>query len=234
VCYGMILAAAFAPRRTHVPKRVWPPRTNVGQGHVVVLEEGGEKVWSACRGNRRSHNATAIDIDPQSRRFSRRQTDYALQAIVECCAAKEQSPSLHPPHSEHSHRDGQSPPDHHLSREPASRGIYCQYRRFGLFSANDTKWVEFRQFSRLGCWSDAERSRLSGGAGGVLEPRFSTTRRHLYESNELSLERMICTTKSKFKFRTYPSFPHIRPKIPFICSPNCVIWTLFCAFHSNL
>ena len=32
--------------------------------------------------------AVDIEIDPQGRRFSRRQTDFALQAIVECRAAK--------------------------------------------------------------------------------------------------------------------------------------------------
>ena len=56
----------------------------------MVLEEGGEEEWSArSRVDRRSHNAAAIDteIDPQGRRFSRRQTHFALQAIVECCVA---------------------------------------------------------------------------------------------------------------------------------------------------
>ena len=40
--------------------------------------------------DRRSDNATSVDveIDPHCRRLGRSQTDFALQAIVECRAAK--------------------------------------------------------------------------------------------------------------------------------------------------
>ena len=40
--------------------------------------------------DRRSDNATSVDveIDPHRRRLGRSQTDFALQAIVECRAAK--------------------------------------------------------------------------------------------------------------------------------------------------
>ena len=81
--YEIPLATAFVYESDH---HALP---NVGQGHVV-LEEGGEEEGSArSRVDRAVNNATAIDteIDPQGRRFSRRQTDLALQSIVECCAA---------------------------------------------------------------------------------------------------------------------------------------------------
>ena len=56
----------------------------------MVLEEGGEEEGSArTRVDRRSHNAGATVpsiLDPQGRRFSRRRTDFALQAIVKCRA----------------------------------------------------------------------------------------------------------------------------------------------------
>ena len=54
-------------------------------GKDMVLEEGGEEEGSArSQVDRRSHNAAAIDIeiDRQGRRFSLRQTDFALEAVV--------------------------------------------------------------------------------------------------------------------------------------------------------
>ena len=72
MCYGIPLAAACGFESDHHALR------NVGQGHVV-LEEGGEEEGSTrSRVDRRSHNAAAIhvEIDPQGRRFNRRQTNF--------------------------------------------------------------------------------------------------------------------------------------------------------------
>ena len=60
-----------------------------GEGEVVSKEVGEER--GAQGGvDRRSDNATSVDveIDPHRRRLGRSQTDFALQAIVECRAAK--------------------------------------------------------------------------------------------------------------------------------------------------
>ena len=83
MCSGIPLAAAFVYEFEHHALR------NAGQGHVVLEEGVGEEKSARSRVDRRSHNAAAndIEIDPQGRRFRRRQTDFALQAIVECCAA---------------------------------------------------------------------------------------------------------------------------------------------------
>ena len=79
MCYGILLAAALAYESDHHALR------NVGQRHMM-LEEGGEEEWSArSRGSSwRSHNATAFDIeiDPQGRRFSRRQNDFRSPIAV--------------------------------------------------------------------------------------------------------------------------------------------------------
>ena len=60
-----------------------------GEGEVVSKEVGEER--DAQGGvDRRSGNATSVDveIDPHHRRPGRSQTDFALQAIVECRAAE--------------------------------------------------------------------------------------------------------------------------------------------------
>ena len=57
----------------------------------AVCKEVGEEERGAQGGvDRRSDNATSVDveIDPHCRRLGRSQTDFALQAIVECRAAK--------------------------------------------------------------------------------------------------------------------------------------------------
>ena len=63
--------------------------SGVGEGEVVSKEVGEER--GAQGGvDRRSDNATSVDveIDPHRRRLARSQTDFALQAIVECRAAE--------------------------------------------------------------------------------------------------------------------------------------------------
>jgi len=60
--------------------------SGAGEG-VVVSKKVGEEVRGAQGGvDRRSDNATFVDveIDPHCRRLGRSQTDFALQAIVEC------------------------------------------------------------------------------------------------------------------------------------------------------
>ena len=57
----------------------------------VVSKEVGEEERGAQGGvDRRSDNATSVDveIDPHRHRLGLSQTDFALQAIVECRAAK--------------------------------------------------------------------------------------------------------------------------------------------------
>ena len=53
-------------------------------------EVGEEERGARGGGDRRSDNSTSVDveIDPHRRRLGRSQTDFALQAIVECRAAK--------------------------------------------------------------------------------------------------------------------------------------------------
>jgi hypothetical protein len=56
-----------------------------------VSKKVGEEERGARGGvDRRSDNATSVnvEIDPHRRRLGRSQTDFALQAIVECRAAK--------------------------------------------------------------------------------------------------------------------------------------------------
>ena len=62
------------------------------RGRGIVSKEVGEEERGARGGvDRRSDNATSVDveIDPRHRRLGRSQTDFALQAIVECRAASE-------------------------------------------------------------------------------------------------------------------------------------------------
>ena len=62
-----------------------------GAGEGEVVSEVGEEERGAQGGvDRRSDNATSVDveIDPHCRRLGRSQTDFALQTIVECRAAK--------------------------------------------------------------------------------------------------------------------------------------------------
>ena len=57
----------------------------------VVSKKVGKEVRGAQGGmDRRSDNATSVDVEihPHCRRLGRSQTDFALQAIVECRAAK--------------------------------------------------------------------------------------------------------------------------------------------------
>ena len=63
--------------------------SGAGEGEVVS-KEVGEEERGAQGGVDRSDNATSVDveIDPHHRRPGRSQTDFALQAIVECRAAK--------------------------------------------------------------------------------------------------------------------------------------------------
>ena len=72
--------------------RVWPPHTSERRGGGGGCEQGG---WRGGEGRARmsgqeGDNATSVDveIDPHRRRLGRSQTDFALQAIVECRAAK--------------------------------------------------------------------------------------------------------------------------------------------------
>ena len=56
-----------------------------------MSKEVGEEERGARGGvDRRSDNATSVDVevDPHRRRLGRCQTDFALQAIVECRAVK--------------------------------------------------------------------------------------------------------------------------------------------------
>jgi len=63
--------------------------SGAGEAWVVSKEVGEERVAQGGVG-RRSDHATSVDveIDPHRRRLGRSQTDFALQAIVECRAAK--------------------------------------------------------------------------------------------------------------------------------------------------
>ena len=64
--------------------------SGAGEGEVVSKEVGEEERGARGGVDRRSDNATSVDveIDPHCRRLGRSQTDFALQAIVECRAAK--------------------------------------------------------------------------------------------------------------------------------------------------
>jgi len=55
-----------------------------------VSKEVGEERGAQGGVDRRSDNVTSVDveIDPHRRRLGRSQTDFAIQAIVECRAAK--------------------------------------------------------------------------------------------------------------------------------------------------
>ena len=62
-----------------------------------MSKEVGEEERDARGGvDRRSENATPVDveIDPHRRRLGRRQTDFALQAIVECRRKRNESHSV--------------------------------------------------------------------------------------------------------------------------------------------
>ena len=79
MCQGT-LAAACAFESGHLTLM-----NGAGEGEVVSKEVGEER--GAQGGvDRRSDNATSVDveIDPHRRRLGRSQTDFALQAIVEC------------------------------------------------------------------------------------------------------------------------------------------------------
>jgi len=64
--------------------------SGAGDGDVVSKEVGEEERGAQGGVDRRSDNATPVDveIDPHRRRLGRSQTDFALQAIVECRKAK--------------------------------------------------------------------------------------------------------------------------------------------------
>ena len=64
--------------------------SGAGEGEVVSKKVGKEVRGAQGRVDRRSDNATSVDveIDPHCRRLGRSQTDFALQAIVEYRAAK--------------------------------------------------------------------------------------------------------------------------------------------------
>ena len=64
--------------------------SGAGEGEVVSKKVGKEVRGAQGGVDRRSYNATSVDveIDPHCRRLGRSQTDFALQAIVECRAAK--------------------------------------------------------------------------------------------------------------------------------------------------
>ena len=50
-------------------------------------EEEGERAKERALGVRRRHSRR-IEVNPQRRRFGRRESDFALQALIECRAAK--------------------------------------------------------------------------------------------------------------------------------------------------
>jgi len=60
--------------------------SGAGEGEVVSKEVGEEERGARGGVDRRSDNATSVDveIDPHRRRLGRSQTDFALQAFVEC------------------------------------------------------------------------------------------------------------------------------------------------------
>jgi hypothetical protein len=81
--------------RDNEPRPVWtsrPSRTSEcgGEGACVKEAEGeeGEHERERALGLRCCYYATALDIevDPQCRCFGRRESDFALQRLVECCA----------------------------------------------------------------------------------------------------------------------------------------------------
>ena len=73
-----------------------------GEGEVVSKEVGEEERGAQGGVDRRSDNATSLDveivrlseIDPHRRRLGRSQTDFALQAIVECRGENEMNRSV--------------------------------------------------------------------------------------------------------------------------------------------
>ena len=70
--------------------------SGAGEGEVVSKEVGEEERGAQGGVDRRSDNATSLDveivrlseIDPHRRRLGRSQTDFALQAAVECRAGE--------------------------------------------------------------------------------------------------------------------------------------------------
>ena len=64
--------------------------SGAGEGEVVSKEVGEEERGARGGVDRRSDNATSVDveIDPHRRRLGRSQTDFALQAAVECRAGE--------------------------------------------------------------------------------------------------------------------------------------------------
>jgi hypothetical protein len=73
-------------------ERVWSPYTSDrrGGGKVVSKEVGEEERGARGGVDRRSDTAVDVEVDPHRRRLQvgRSQTDFALEAIVECHTAK--------------------------------------------------------------------------------------------------------------------------------------------------
>ena len=62
----------------------------IGDGKIVSKEVGEEERGTVGCVDRRSDDATAVDVEinPQRRRLSRSRTNFALEAIVEYRAAR--------------------------------------------------------------------------------------------------------------------------------------------------